>query len=166
MSCARSPEELGEAQLKRVARYLKKYPALRFVYREGHGERKLLLKVFADSDWAGCKETRKSRSGGVALLGGGPVKSWSSRQATPALSSGEAEYYAIVKAAASALGRQALAQDFRWEVEVHVMVDSTAAKAIASRNGLGKVRHLEVRYFWVQDATSRRRFVIKKCSAR
>ncbi len=36
---------------------------LRFEYREGSGEKELLLQVFADSDWAGCKETRKSRSG-------------------------------------------------------------------------------------------------------
>ncbi len=48
------------------------------------------------------------------------------------------------------------------QVKVQLMVDSTAAKAIASRSGLGKVRHLEVRHLWVQDAISRGRFVIKK----
>ncbi len=62
----------------------KKYPVLRYEYREGDGEKELVLKVFADSDWAGCKESRKSRSGGIALLGGGVVESWSNRQATPA----------------------------------------------------------------------------------
>ncbi len=45
-------------------------PTLRFEYREGGGEKELVLKVFADSDWGGCKETRKSRSGGLTLLGG------------------------------------------------------------------------------------------------
>ncbi len=94
------------------------------------------------------------------MLGGGVVTSWSNRQATPALSSGEAEYYAIVKAAAEALGIEAFPKDLGWEVKVHAMVDRTATKAIASRSGLGKVRHLEVRCLWVQDATSRRRFVI------
>ena len=96
------------------------------------------------------------------MLGGGVVKSWGNRQATPALSSGEAEYYAVVKAAAEALGMEALAKDLGWEVKVQLMVDSSAEKAIASRSGLGKVRHLEVRDLWVQDAVSRGRFVIKK----
>jgi hypothetical protein len=42
------------------------------------------------------------------------------------------------------------------------MVDSTAAKAITSRSGLGKARNFEVRHLWVQDAVSRGRFVIKR----
>jgi len=90
------------------------------------------------------------------------VKSWSNRQTAPALSSGEAEYYAVVKAAAEALGMQSLAADLGWAVDVRIMVDSSAAKAMASRAGLGRVRHMEVRHLWVQDAVARRRIVIKK----
>ena len=74
----------------------------------------LELKVFSDSDWAGDRDTRRSRSGGVALLAVCTVKSWSNRQATPAMSSAEAEYYAMVKASAEALGIQALAADLGW----------------------------------------------------
>ena len=84
-------------QLKRVARYLKKYP----VWEDGEY---LELMVFSDSDWAGDRDTRRSRSGGVALLAGCTVKSWSNRQATPAMSSAEAEHYAMVKASAEAPG--------------------------------------------------------------
>ena len=152
--------------LKRVARYLLEHPVLKFEYRGGKVGGELELCVFADSDWAGCKETRRSRSGGLALLAGGPVKSWSNRQATPALSSAEAEYYAIVKAAAEALGIQALAADLGWQTKVQLRVDSTAAKAMASRSGIGRVRHLEVRYLWVQDAVNRKRFELKKVSGK
>ena len=63
---------------------------------------------------------------------------------------------------AEALGKEALAKDLGFKVKVQLMVDSSAAKAIASRSGLGKVRRLEVRHLWVQDATSRGRFAIKK----
>ncbi len=69
--------------------------------------------------------------------------------------SGEAEYYAVAKAAAESLGMEALAKDLGWVVKVQLMVDSSAAKAIASRNGLGKVPHQKVRRLWVQDAVSR-----------
>src|SRR5260221_11916876 len=49
------------------------------------------IEGFMDADWAGDIETRKSASGYIFTLAGGPV-SWSSKaQTTPALSSTEAE---------------------------------------------------------------------------
>ena len=68
-------------------------------------------------------------------LAGSAVKSWSSTQSTLALSSGEAESYALVKTAAEALGVQALAADLGWSMRVRIFVDSAAAKAMASRVG-------------------------------
>ena len=105
-------------QLKRVARYLKKYPVLLYEFWDDGED--LELKVFSDSDWAGDRDTRRSRSGGVALQAGCTVKSWSNRQATPAMSSAEAEYYAMVKASAEALGIQALAADLGWAVRIRL----------------------------------------------
>ena len=54
------------------------------------------------------------------------------------MSSGEAEYYAMVKAAAEGLGIQALAKDLGIDMKVRLWVDSTAAKAIVARIGLGR----------------------------
>ena len=42
-------------------------------------------------------------------------------------------------------------QDLGIEVQVRLRTDSAAAKAIASRRGLGKVRHLEVAQLWLQQ---------------
>ena len=78
------------------------------------------------------------------------------------MSSGEAEYYAVVKAAAETLGMQALAFDLGWTFGVRLFVDSTAARAIASRLGLGKVRHLEVRYLWLQQVVASGRLKVCK----
>ena len=90
------------------------------------------------------------------------MQSWSSTQGTIALSSGEAEYYALVKAAAEGLGIQALAQDLGYDVKVRLWVDSEVAKSIVSRLGLGKVRHMEVKYLWAQEAHKRKRFEVRK----
>ena len=52
-------------QLKRVAIYLKKYPVLLYEFWEDGED--LELKVFSDSDWAGDRDTSRSRSGGVLV---------------------------------------------------------------------------------------------------
>ena len=72
------------------------------------------------------------------LLGGCCIKSWSSTQILIALSSGEAEYYGVVKAASVALGTQAMLKDMGFDLPIEVMTDASAAKGIATRKGLGK----------------------------
>ena len=94
--------------------------------------------------------------------GGGVVKTWSSTQATVALSSGEAEYYALVRAAAEGLGMRVLMADLGWEAGLKVWVDSSAAKSMASRVGLGRVRHVAVKLLWLQDVVRRGELVVGK----
>ena len=68
----------------------------------------------------------------------------------------------MAKAAAEGLGIQALAADLGWKLGVRVWVNSSAAKSIASRQGLGRVRHLEVKNLWVQEAVRAGRFEVRK----
>ena len=72
------------------------------------------------------------------------VKSWSSTQSVVALSSGEAEYYGMVKGASVALGLQSVLKDFNIECNIVLKSDASAAIAISNRRGLGKVRYIEV----------------------
>jgi hypothetical protein len=157
-----APTRGSWVKLKRLARYLMEHPSAVLHYRYSEGGRDDIIDVFSDWDWAGCPRIRRSTSGGVAAISGGIIKSWSSTQSSIALSSGEAEYYALTKAAAEGLGIQALAADLGWSMKLRIWVDSTAAKAIAARTGLGRVRHLEVRYLWVQDALKKGKFTIEK----
>ena len=84
-------------RLKRLGRYL--IGRTRVIQRFPYQDVPSRLNVYTDSDFAGCSNTRKSSSGGVAMLGKCVVKTWSSNQSVIALSSGEAEYYALVKGA-------------------------------------------------------------------
>jgi hypothetical protein len=156
-----APTALSVAKLKRLARYLLDYPSLVWSFKEFEDTLEY-MDVFGDSDWAGCLKTRRSTSGGIASIEGCAVKTWSSTQATPALSSGEAEYYSLVKAAAEGLGIQSLLIDLGWSVKLRVWIDATAAKGVASRTGLGKIRHMETRVLWVQQALKAGRFSILK----
>ena len=90
------------------------------------------------------------------------MKTWSSTQASIAQSSGEAEYYALVRAASEALGMQSIMRDLGWDCKIRLLVDSSAAKSIASRTGLGKLRHLEIKFLWLQECVRRGKVVLSK----
>ena len=136
------------AALKRIGRYLKGAP--RLVQHFRWQKMPEAVAVFTDSDWAGCRATCRSTSGGITRFGAHTLKSWSSTQATVALSSAEAELYALTKGAAQALGFITLMADMGVKVRATVHTDASAAIGIARRAGLGKLRHLNVRYLWLQ----------------
>ena len=98
------------------------------------------------------------------MLGAHTLKSWSTNQAVLALSSGEAEYYAIVKAQSVALGIRSLAADLgiTFECAIAIKSDASAAIGISSRVGIGKVRHIEVTQLWVQEKVASGEIVIQK----
>ena len=68
------------------------------------------------------------------------LKSWSTNQAVSALSSGEAEYYGIVKAASVALGIRSLALDMGIEYTKPIMIKWDARAAIGISNRIGVVK--------------------------
>ena len=48
------------------------------------------------------------------------------------------------------------------ELDIRVHVDSSAAKSMVSRTGLGKNRHIEVEYLWSQDVLKEKFVCVKK----
>ena len=89
------PREADWQLLKRLARYLITAPRAVATFTWQH--RQSAVDVYVDADWAGCKRSSRSTSGGALMVGWHPVKTWSSTQATVALSSGESELYALTK---------------------------------------------------------------------
>ena len=77
------------------------------------------------------------------MVGRHCIRTWSSTQPSGTLSSGEAEYYGLVNAADAGLGYQSLLNDVGLNLPITAWTDSSAALGIASRSGLGKLRHLE-----------------------
>ena len=137
---------------KRLGRYLLGRPRLQQVYP--WQDARTILKMFIDADWAGCRETRKSTTGGCATLGRHTLKGWSKTQSLIALSSGESELYAALKASAEALGITALLKDAGYNVKGEVWGDATAALGIINRRGLGKTRHIDIGLLWIQQIFS------------
>jgi len=92
------------------------------------------------------------------------VKSWSVNQSVIVLSSGEAEYYALVKSATIALGVQSLCVDLGVVngTPIELKTDASAAIGISNRIGLGKVRHIEVNQLWLQEKVAQKKMIITK----
>ena len=96
------------------------------------------------------------------MHGGHLLKSYARTQSTIALSSGEAELYAMTMACSEALGLVAMARDFGEAMRPVVHVDASAAIGIAQRKGLGRVRHLDTQTLWIQEAIREKRVKVLK----
>ena len=125
-------------RLRRLGQYLKGRP--RLVWNFQMQSHCTSLDVYTDSDWAGCRKTRKSTSGGAIMLGGHCLKTWPKTQAIIAKSSAEAELYDVVRGATEALGMCTLIKDLGGEeLQIELHLDATAAKGMIERRGLSKV---------------------------
>ena len=147
-------------RLKRLGRYLKGKPRLQQWYNWQPNQRTLI--TYSDADWAGCKKTRKSTTGGCMMIGAHSIKSWSRTQSLIALSSGESELYASLKAAAETLGVLSMAKDFNWRLRGEVWGDASAALGIIHRKGLGKTRHIQTGLLWIQQTAAEQRLKFHK----
>ena len=111
------------------------------------------VECFCDSNWGGCKTTRRSTSSGMIFLNGNLVLSLCKSQKTISLSSCEAELMAMTHMGAEAimicnLCRFLLKVDSREvgeALDFIVYTDSSSAKALAQRRGVGRLKHVDLR---------------------
>ena len=96
------------------------------------------------------------------MLGSHALKGWSKTQALIALSSGESELYAALKASAETLGLMALLKDLGYKVSGEVWGDASAALGIKNRRGLGKTRHIDTGLLWIQQTAAEQRIKYNK----
>ena len=108
-----------------------------------------------DSVWAGCTITRKSTSGVIIYLLGAVAHFSSKTQSIQALSSGEAELYAMGSAASECLHVRNVLLEGQCckQVNIYINTDSTAAKSIASGYGVPKrTRHIDIKYMKMRES--------------
>ena len=156
----KNPTKSHLTMLKRAARYLRNRPRLVHLFPNQSSVSR--IDVWCDSDHAGCLRTRKSTSGFCVRLGASTTKTSCKSQAVIALSSGEAEYYSLVSAACNSLGEQSVLKDWGVWLPIQCWLDSNTGLAIASRHGLGKVKHIDTVFLWVQEAVNSGRIALGK----
>lgn len=134
---------------KRVLRYLKatKTKGIQFCNSDP-------LIGYSDSNFAGDPECRRSTSGVVFTMSGGPI-SWKSQlQKSTALSALEAEYQALSLAAREATWLKQLIQEigFHGQSPVLIFGDNQGCQHVASnRKTDARTKHIQVRFHYTRD---------------
>jgi hypothetical protein len=155
------------AAVKRLVRFILGSGEVEFRYIWQNMDMAEGIVIFVDSDWAGCRASRKSTSGGVIKIGAHVIKTWSSTQPTIATSSGEAELIAMYDGAARGLGLKSVLKELGMSPDLclcRLCTDSSAAKAFVSTRGLGRMRHVEVKLLWLQELVQKGRIRVSKVS--
>jgi hypothetical protein len=159
---ASAPTKGDLTRLKRVGRFLLHAPRCRIRYElqdEVH-----TLDGEAAADAAGCTRTRRSTSGGLLRLGCHWLVGWASTQKVIGLSSGESEYYSLVRCACEAIGLAGLLRELGMTLSIELWTDATAAKSIATRVGIGggRIKHMDTKYLWLQQKVQLKEIQVHK----
>ena len=155
--CSKDTQDLKNFQ--RVGRFLVGRPRVWCLF--GWQARPSSLNALADV-WARDRQSRKSVSGCIIVHGNHLIKAWTKQQSVVATSTADSELYAGNRAATESMGVEAFAKDLGRVVPIRRHVDSSAALSIISRTGLGKAKHIEIQYLWLQEAAHNNKLTVEK----
>ena len=152
MQCPGNEHWVG---VKRVLRYVRGTLNYGLVYR--HSE-VFQLEAYSDSDWAGCKDSRKSTSGLVCRLGNCTISWRSKKQPIVALSSTEAEYVALCAASQEVVWiRRLLHGVAHKQGDATVVYEDNQGAMCLARNPKdhSRTKHIDVKYHYIREAVEK-----------
>lgn len=138
--------------VKRIFRYLLRTPNLGILY--GNSEKGLQLEGYSDADYASDLATRRSTTGYVFMLAGGPVSWTSQRQKLVTLSTTEAEYVAAAAAAKETAWLRNLLNDLEYQCEgaTTLFVDNQSAiRLVKNPEFHQRTKHIDIQYHYIRE---------------
>lgn len=143
-----NPSQQHVNAVKRVIRYLVNTKNVCIRYGESND-----LIGYSDADFAGDVDTRKSTTGYIFLMNGGPVTWLSQKQKTIALSTTEAEFVAACESAKEILWLQQLLLDLGEKYDViKLYVDNQSAIKLINNPVFHKrTKHIDVKYNFIRE---------------
>ena len=156
-----NPHELHEKALHRVLRYIRGTLDVGITYSKSSSSP--IPFGFSDASFAHpiVKEGRRSPSGYIFFMSGGPV-SWSSkRQSTVATSSTEAEYIGQFNAAREAIWIRTFLQELGYRDLIKdplvIKADNSPAQSLSKDPTIhSKAKHLDIAYHWQRQQVERK----------
>ena len=147
------PREDHLLAAKKILRYLRGTAEFGLFYKKG---KKLDFYGFADSDYAGDLDDRRSTSGYVFMFGSAAI-SWSSKkQPIVTLSTTEAEFVAAASCACQALWLRNILHElqFKQPESTQIFCDNSSTIKLSKNPVLhGRCKHIDVRYHFLRDLT-------------
>ena len=120
-------------------------------------DREHLIEVICDADYAGNQVTRRSLSSVQIYINGNLMESYVRVQKCIALSSGESEYVCMVGGVSEGIFVKELFEFISGTpCKLVCRSDSSAARGMASRQGVGRVRHIASNLLWLQEKVRER----------
>ena len=137
-------------------RYLKGTAKLGIHYSASKGSQ---LVCYSDSDYAGCHGSRKSTSGSMCMIAGGPVSWRSKKQSVVTLSTTEAEFRALTAVVTDSMWLRGLCAEFGHAQAgpTPVYCDNEGAVKL-SKNPVyrAKTKHVAVSFMFVRQEQERK----------
>lgn len=159
-----SPTVADLTEIKRVIRYLKGTRNAKL--QLGGGVEHSQVSAFSDANWGEDRVDRKSNSGYVINLFGGPI-AWSCRkQGLVALSSCEAEYIALSETTKELLWIRGVVSDFGVKIDDPIIINTDSQSCIAITKDMkysNRTKHIDIKYHYVKDMCNKGlvRFLLK-----
>jgi hypothetical protein len=165
---ASNPNQSHMDAVNRIFAYLSVDPSRGIQYSGKHG---FDLKGFVDSDFAGCEDSRRSTTGWVFTLAGGPISWASQRQKTVATSTLDAEYIAGAEAAKEAVWIRSFINDLRipglYVKSVPLFIDCNSALRLTHNPEFhSKSKHIEVKHHFIREKVEEGTIDTKRVSTR
>ena len=148
---------------KRVLRYLKGTMSIGILSKHTRDP----LKCFVDSDWASCLNDRRSYTRFTTILSSGPVSWEAKKQRTVALSSNEAEYTGLAKAAKECIYFRGYLKElgYRDLANVIILNDNLGAQKLAENSSFhARSEHIDVRHHFIREVLKDKKVIVEHVS--
>ena len=148
--------------IKRIIRYLKATKTIGLTFRRSD----LTLEAWADSDFAGDIEDRKSTSGWLLAIGGNTVAWKSQKQKLVALSTTEAEYIAASEASKEAIWLRDLLQELKLAENKLTLLNQDNQSAIfleKNHSVKQRTKHIDIKYHFIRELVQQGKLTIRYC---
>ena len=147
-----APRQSHWTAVKRIMRYLKGSPSSGICYQRTTG--KPVLSMFCDADYAADIDSRKSMTGYVAFIAGGPVAWRSGSQKGTALSTCVSELYALTEATVHVIWHRNLLESMNYQQSnaTNVFEDNQAAIQVCVNDVMTRrIKCVGVRLSFLRD---------------
>ena len=151
--------------VKRIIRYLKQTKNEGITVSRKYNKSSNLV-LYSDADWGNSKN-RKSTSGIIILLNDVPIIWKSKKQNAVAISTMEAEYYALAFGVTELLWCRKLLYELKINLNIPIIYEdnqSTIDNLLIGSN-VTKAKHIDLKYNFVKDYYKKKYFQIKHCSS-